>query len=238
MLVSRIFSTNEDATGAVGDLEQAGFRRAAIQVISATEGDASEAALVKSGVTPAHAAPYAAAVSKGGTLVLVEAPPGGAVAVKAILETARPGDAGAATAEYEAVARPELSKSGTTSASVSAADSATPLSSALNWPVLLDDPAPLSKWLNWRTLTAPPTEKPTSHGLPFLSDDPTPLSSKLGLKVLSDNPAPLSTKMNRNVISDDPTPLSNRFNWRVLLDNPSPLSSWLGIAVLSSDKKS
>jgi len=44
--------------------------------------------------------------------------------------------------------------------------------------------------------------------------------------------------MNKNVLSDDPTPLSNRLNWRVLLDNPSPLSSWLGIAVLSGDKKS
>ncbi|MGD0103169.1 MAG: hypothetical protein ABSC06_03935 [Rhodopila sp.] len=258
MLVTRIFSTDADATAAVSDLTAVGFRD--VRTIDKSGSDVTAASLVAQGVSEDRASTYADSVNEGGTLVIVSAPLGAGQTAKDILERRRPNDAGEPVAAYE-TASPAAAATKTTtptSAKPAAGDvdwsSAAPLSSKFGWPVLLDDPAPLSKWLNWRTLSDAPTKKPLSHGLPFLSDDPTPLSSKLGWKVLSDDPTPLSTRSGRkvlsddptplsnrigkNVLSDDPTPLSSRLGWKVLLSNPTPLSSWLNLSVLSAPKSS
>ena len=122
MLVSRIFVTNEDAVAAVGDLKAAGFRDAVISVIDKTAAEVTAASLAQKGVSKARAETYAAEVSEGKTLVLVEAPVGAGPTAKTILDRNRPGDTGEPAAEYE-VATPSTptrgiaSKPATTSAS-------------------------------------------------------------------------------------------------------------------------
>ncbi|WP_428483176.1 hypothetical protein [Rhodopila sp.] len=240
MLVSRMFTTNEDAMGAVANLEQVGFRQASIRVIDKTKADVSETGIMQQGLSEAHAKDYAEGIRQGGTLVIAEAPLGASGRAAEILERVRPNDQDTPHAAYEDVTRPKAEPSTSGSMGVGG----TPLSTALNWPVLLDNPAPLSSYLNRRTLSKEqtprasllhnPTPLSSRLGMKVLSDKATPLSSLLGRKVLLDNPTPLSSRLNREVLLDNPTPLSSRLNMKVLLDNPTPLSSWLGLKVLAN----
>jgi hypothetical protein len=94
---------------------------------------------------------------------------------------------------------------------------ATPLSSKLGWPVLLNDPAPLSSYFNWSMLV----------------ERASPLSNWLKWPVLLDNAAPFSKWLNRPVLSDKASPFSDWLKWPVLLNNPTPLSTKLGVRTLS-----
>jgi hypothetical protein len=165
MLVSRIFATNEDAVAAAGELKAAGFRDAVVSVIDKTAAEVTAATLVQKGVSEARAESYAAEVSQGKTLVLVEAPVGAGPTAKTILERSRPGDTGEPVAEYEiappkAATRGVATRGATTTTSGTAAsitDDPAPLSKRAGWRLLLDNPTPLSSWLNLPVLTG---EKP------------------------------------------------------------------------------
>jgi hypothetical protein len=241
MIVSRLFATPEEATEAVAELMQSGFRNPAITVVDKTTEGVDQAMIMKLGIQPVRSQTYVDGIGAGGTLVVVDAPPGAGGRAADILNR---GEAPESPAAFEALTREPPPEPDWTDA--------TPLSRALGWRVLLNSPTPFSDWIGGKVLSDKPTPLSSWLGRPALSDNPAPLSSWLGWKlllnkpaplsdwagrtVLLDEPAPLSKKLNRRVLSDDPTPLSNKLNSRVLSDKPTPLSSWLNLPVLSGDK--
>jgi len=98
MLVTRVFSTDGDATAAVSDLTAVGFRD--VRTIEHTGSDVSAASLVAQGVSEDRASTYADSVNSGGTLVIVSAPLGAGQTAKEILERHRANDVGAPVAAY------------------------------------------------------------------------------------------------------------------------------------------
>ncbi|HKM61826.1 MAG TPA: hypothetical protein VJY39_04985 [Acidisphaera sp.] len=220
--VIRLFDSREKATAAVEELKRS-LSAKYIRVVPA-DGElppattaAAEGSLIKAEVPSTSAKTYADALRKGGTVVAVSPPFGfGATATK-VLNKHGGVDLGAPAERYSAAP----------------AGSAAPLSSALGWPVLLDDPTPLSNKFGWSVLSHKQTPDIT------LSDEPAPLSNRFGWKVLSDKQTPSIELM------DEPAPLSKRFGWPVLsdkqtpsielMDNPAPLSSALGWKLLSNN---
>lgn len=227
MIVSRMFVSSDDATEAAIELVSAGFRSPAIHVIDQASDDSSEAAIMKYGVQEPRAKAYAEGVAAGKALVVVEAPPGASGKAADILQRARAGDDAEVEAAFEAMTREEPKPADWTDA--------TPLSRALGWRVLLDDPTPFSTWIGKKVLSDNPTPLSNWLGRSVLSHNPAPLSSWLGWKMLSDSPAPLSAWLGRPVLSNDPTPLSSAIGKQVLSDNPTPLSTKLNRKVLSDD---
>jgi hypothetical protein len=219
MPITRLFASPDDAAAAVADLKQAGFRPDSIEVVTKSDAGAGATAIGHKGVPKANAERYAAAVAEGGALVLVGPPFGTAAKATKILEISRPGDTGTAHAVYE----------------VTSLDEATPLSSAAQIPVLINDPAPLSSYFKIRTLTKEPYTFPTFLGLGLLSNVIAPLSTWLGWPVLSSNPAPLSSAIGAPVASSDPAPLSSSLGWPVLKNDPTPFSNWIGKTTLIDD---
>jgi hypothetical protein len=258
--ISRLYATRTSAMAAVEDLKTGGFGDDAINVVAPppppatdaapveTPDDTIEASILQAGVPAAHAPIYAEGVRRGETLVSVRAPFGFATRATDILAQHSPTETSLPDDGYE---RPK-------------GDPATPLSSAMGWKVLSDNPTPLSSFLGWATLSTrrsapiPDSElvddpAPFSKriGMEVLSGKPAILSGHFGWRLLSDNPTPLSTRLGWPVLakdqnppparfgypllSDDPAPLSKRFGWRLLSDNPTPLSSRFGWRVLSSD---
>ena len=143
-------------------------------------------------------------VLKGRSVVSVHAAFGGGAKATAALDKFDP-IAAPATAIKAAPAKAAGSKTIIFKSSDTTLNDATPLSSWLNWPTLIDNPAWLSSYFKWPTLS-----------------DSTPkatLSNGLTTKVeLSDDPAPLSRKFGWQLLTNDPTPLSSKFNWAVLKD--------------------
>jgi hypothetical protein len=253
--ISRLYASSADAAAAVSELKETGFAEDAISVIgpvlpadAGMPDDAIAATIVQAGVPSAHAATYAEGVRSGETLVSVRAPFGYANTATEILSKHSPTATDLPDDGYEVPVR----------------DPAAPLSSALGWKVLLDNPTPLSSFLGWAALSTkrtPPkpdrelvddpapfskkigmevlSDKPailSGHlGWRVLSDDPTPLSTRLGWPILSKEQKPPATRFGWPLLSDEPAPLSKRFGWRVLSDEPAPLSKRFGWRVLSSD---
>jgi hypothetical protein len=153
--------------------------------------------LVNAHIWKSHADVYAERLSKGGALVLVHAPFGTALDAAERLDSFGPADAG--------ISEDAPSKS-------MAWDEATPLSSALQLPVLSAIKLPaemlsgvesltkgkafLSDLLGLSLLTGGSSQKSTSMGMPLLSDNPTPLSSLISLRLLSSRATPLSSLFN------------------------------------------
>jgi len=246
-LIARIYDTETSGKAAMAALQEAGFRIDDIHMFAgatasddgASSTDSTLAAIVAAGIAPAHAAVYAAHVAKGEILVAVKPPFGGARLAGEIMDGLSPV---AVTLPAAPVEMPSVGM-------IFSSTSATPLSDAFGWKVLLNDPTPLSTYMGWSVLkqetgpsstlaairrqSANPTPFSKLLGLPVLSDNAAPLSTKLGWKLLWDKAAPLSEKFGWKLLLDKSAPLSDALGWKLLLNNPTPLSSMLGWPVLS-----
>ena len=223
MKICRVFNATEDAAEAAADLRQATFGRLGIQTVSKTAEAVSAESIEVQGIIQSDAEGLAEQVNHGGTLLIVDAPFGTAATVVEILRRARAHDSG----------RPQVVASSGPAATAATlrSQAATPLSTALDMPVLLSDPAPLSKYFKWPTLTRTAT---TSRSPLF--NKPAPLSSLFRLPILSNNAAPFSSLLRQPPLSAEPAPFSKRMGRKVLWDNPTPLSSLLKLATLTPDK--
>lgn len=192
--------------------------------------------IAKHGIPQGDIDAYAEGIREGGSLVMVEAPFGSAVAARDILQ-----GTDAATSENQ-VAEYPLSNS----------EIATPLSSILNLPVLIEDLAPLSRFLRLPLLasssvfpsaifgplllrSAAPFSSLT--GVPLLLHRAAPLSSLLGLPLLSGRAAPFSTLLGLPLLLNRAAPLSSVFGLPLLVRCATPLSSLLRLPVLLRDTR-
>ena len=235
-IITRLYDTREKADAAATDLKRTGFLDESVSVIApaadtaaASETGANDqvlTALRQAGLSEAGAPAFAERVRQGGTAVVVHALVGRAVPAIAILDAHGPMKLDVSGYEYAALYRPEMA-------------SATPLSTAMDWRVLYDDPTPLSSWLKWPVLSR--RQNPSVK----LLHEPAPLSRRTGWKLLIGDPTLLSSRFHWQVLWNNPTPLSSRTGWRVLAakQNPSvkllresaPLSRALGMKVLSEN---
>ena len=181
--ISRMYGSQNDATGAVAELKLMGYRGEDIHVVSPPAGDANSsieaisASIMEGYVLRTLSRIYAEGVRRGGTLVTVHAPFGYATTAIGILDKFRPIDSG--------VPEPDDR--------VPAWDDAAPISSMLQAPTLYDNPTPFGSFWNLPTLTNGRASLSSLFGLPELSssqsgtrllDDPAPLSSLLHMPVL------------------------------------------------------
>jgi hypothetical protein len=184
--ISRMYEKPSQAARAKAALEDEDYSD--VHLVSGDSAGASvddiTAAIAKGNVLKSLARVYAAGVSKGGSLVTVHAPFGGAARAARILDKFGPIDSG--------ISEP--------ADGIMLWDDATPMSCILQMPVLMADPVPFSRFWNVPPLangsfslsslfglrlltTAAP--RSTSFGIPLLSSNPAPLSSLLGLPTLS-----------------------------------------------------
>jgi hypothetical protein len=221
MPISRLFSTQDDANAAVDELKNIGFRAELMMIVTGSaEHPATAKSVAELGIGKASAQHVAERINHGGALVIMDPPFGSAGTATPILERKRSGDTEDVRIDYHHHV---------------AHDAAAPLSSMLNWPVLLHNPAPLSSWFKWPLLSQSQKGKDKSMGIETLSHNASPLSSTLSWPLSSRNPAPLSSMGNLRVLSDKPAPLSSWLGWKVLLNNPTPLSSRLGWRTLTKN---
>jgi len=226
MPISRIFQDETVALTAVDQLKQSGLAESRISVFSKTTEGLSVEALTAAGVSGAEAEKYLGRVAAGETLVVADPLFGYGLAVTGILDSA-------GTSE---VVETHMAFEGTE------ADKATPLSSALNIPVLLHNPTPLSTWMGWRTLSASPAPKasllheaaPLSSGIGMktLSGEAAPFTKLIGQKLLWGKAAPFSEKIGMKVLLDMAAPFSAKINMKTLFHDPAPLSNFLKLPVL------
>jgi hypothetical protein len=151
------------------------------------------AVIIKGNILKAHARVYAAGIRKGGSLVTVHAPFGGAYKAVQILEKFSPIESG--MSEPQSYIPPW--------------DEVTPMSSALQMPVLLDNPTPFSSFWNLPVLAKSSFSLSVLYGLPLLSKKAGP-SSSFGFPLLSRNATPLSSLLGLPLLISDATPLSSR----------------------------
>jgi len=214
MSIAKIYSTTAEATAAAARLEEFGFPARAIHVVDASQGAVGVPKLLDLGISASHAKTYAEAIGTGSALVLVETVMGAAAYATEILG----GGAQADDVQYHG-----YEKAGPT-----------PLSTALQIPVLSKGATPLSSLLGLPVLSTAQTGKVT------LSHEAAPLSSKLGLPTLakkgrltdvklSHNPAPLSSLLGLPVLS------GHQKGKAALSEEAAPLSKALGLPVLLKD---
>ncbi len=223
--ITRIYSSTRKAKDAAAELRRRNCVTEDVTIVTPRDTPDAPveeivAALLKAGLSRAHAEHYAEFVRQGGTAVSVQPPWGkGVVATQILLShgpiagtaPAAPVPAASAHTLPARVGEEELTRD------------AAPLSRFLNMPVLTRGRASLSQRMGWRELI----------------DSPTPLSSWLGMRVLS------ADQRGRAGLLDDPAPLSRRLGMRELSEHqtgrsqlresPTPLSTWLGLKVLSND---
>jgi hypothetical protein len=206
-IITRIYAAADKAAAAAKEVKTLGYGDSEVFVTGPSAGAAKAdvaAGLAQSGLAKTDAEAIADEVLKGRSVVSVHAAFGGGAKATAALDKFDP-IAAPATAIKAAPAKAAGSKTIIFKSSDTTLNDATPLSSWLNWPTLIDNPAWLSSYFKWPTLS-----------------DSTPkatLSNGLTTKVeLSDDPAPLSRKFGWQLLTNDPTPLSSKFNWAVLKD--------------------
>jgi hypothetical protein len=214
MPISRMFSSTEDATAAVGDLTEAGYNPADIRLVGA--GTTPEA-LKKAGVAPARAYPYAALINAGKVLVIVAAPFGTAADAIAILEKARGTEPAPAPTSHEGFAT----------------DEAAPLSNALGLGVLSQNPTPFSSFWYLPILLSKENTHHKWWGFPLLSKKAAPLSALIGFKALWGHPTPFSSKIGFKTLIGDAAPFSKLIKFKTLIGEATPLSSAAGVRTLS-----
>jgi hypothetical protein len=194
--ISRMYSSHETAQEAVTALKANFFQD--VYLVSGTDGtastdgaDALEGApsataksldeitgeIMQGYVLKAHAQVYAAGVSRGGTLVTVHVPFGTGVRATAILDSHAPIESGV---------REEH-------ATTMLWDEATPMSCALQMPVLIDEASAFNGFWNVLPLLSKSSAPSSCLGLKLLLDSNASLSATLGMKLLSENPTPLSS---------------------------------------------
>lgn len=237
-IISRMYPTRDRATAAATALRRSGFSALDVHAILAPdpESDAAAAdvddlvtAIMKCQIARSKAEIYADRVRRGSNLVTIAAPFGSALPATQILDSFDPIDSGV-TDEPRA--------------SAPTWDEAAPLSSALQLPVLLDDPTPLSSVIGVPTLipaSGPgktrlmnsPAPLSSAAGLPTLARKAAPFSSLFGLPLLSNKAAPLSSALGLPLGSDKAAPLSSALGWPLLSNNPAPFSSLFRLPVLT-----
>jgi hypothetical protein len=204
-VITRLYANAADAEAAVASLKAQRYGDKEIFVVGPpANGKASveslAATIAQAAILKSDAAILAKGVAKGGTLVILHAAFGSGSKAASLLDGHNPIPSGLA-APAQAVQQ---------------YNDATPLSSALNWPTLLNNPTPFATFFSFPTLSDPDHLYSSKPEAILSLNDPTPLSDRLGKAVLSDSATPLSDKFGWQVLSDDPTPASNKFGWNVL----------------------
>lgn len=183
--ISRMYASHDQALKAANDLRNSRFARfTSVNMVSHNDApeagiDAIAMAVMKGYVLKSQAKVYAQGIQRGGSLVTVNAPFGTAIAAMQIMDQHGPIDSG--------VVEPKDR--------LPAWDDATPVSCALNLPVLLDNDASFSAFwslplLIKRSNTVTPSRATSSapftgtFGMALLSSKATILSSLFGLPVL------------------------------------------------------
>ncbi len=233
--LSRLYSTQGQATGAVNQLIYSRFSAETIFVIGPPGGRGAGAlpdgvstddiatAIMKGYLLKSHARIYAEGVAGGGTLVIVHAAFGTALEATEILDSFSPADAGIVEAKYPS--QPW--------------DDAAPLSSALHMPVLTK---------SWRLPDLMPSTF-TVFSIPALTHGKPPYSGFLGLPLLTKNRRrstgflglPLLLKNRRKPTGFLGLPLLTKsrpgptgfLGLKLLTSNPAILSSLLHLPVLT-----
>lgn len=210
--IVRMFPSAQVAGDAVKALTAQGFNIYDIHVVTpvAAEFGTTEeeqiqaiASAVMRGFIPKYIARiYAVGIRNGGSLVIVHAPFGFASTAIVTLEGFGPIDSGYS----EPVEPPRPYHEGA------------PLSSALGWPLLLDDPTPFSNFIGFEALTKGAASISKALGLPLLLNCAAPFSQLLGLPTRSKNAAPFSKLLGLPVLSNNPTPFSSALKLKVLTD--------------------
>jgi hypothetical protein len=189
--ISRMYGAYDTAARAVEDLKKVGYRH--IHVVSASGGpglaDTSHDGIVKA-ITDGYiwrpyAVEYAKRISQGGTLVSVHAPWATAKRAIKILDRHGPIESGVSEPTIPSVAW----------------DDATPMSSALQMPVLMKQKTPISMILNVPAVLKNPIKMSACLGMPMLSKNIAPLSSRIGMSLLSKSTTPLSSRFGLPVLS-------------------------------------
>ena len=119
---------------------------------------------------------YAKGVAAGHALVTVHAPFASGRKATVILDSYNPIPSGKPEPEPEVLW-----------------NEATPFSSAMHMPLLLDDPAPASRYIGISPLAGSNCSFSGMIGLPLLSEGDAMPEGRWGLPFLSNNPAPLSS---------------------------------------------
>ena len=195
-VITRIYAGADKAASAVKEVKALGYGDSEVFVTNPSAGAAKAdvaASLAQAGLGKAEADGVADEVLKGRSVVIVHAAFGGGAKATAALDKFAPIAAPATTISAPAV------KAKTTFSGPKAQidwNDATPLSTWMNWPTLLNSPTPLSDYFKFSVLSDWTFTKVE------LSDDPAPLSKKFGWELLKDDPTPLSKKMNWAVLRD------------------------------------
>lgn len=226
--MTRIYGTGQQASEAVDKLQEAGFARDKILVVTPENSGADSLGnAIKLGRALGNNSLNAVtdAVNQGQSVVVCQVQFGRGMAACDIMDGCNP------------IKTDELLE-------VSEHHRGAPFSSAMGWPVLsLHSPMPLSTLLGMETKTESrgifsgffkELSSGFSFGTPKLSNNAAPLSGKFGLGLLRKGPG--DTSFGRPLLSDNATPLSSKIGFDTLSDNPTPLSSKLGMPTLQSEK--
>lgn len=187
-MIGRMYSSPERAAQAVEALRDNEIRNFEdVFTISGTAGagptprsaDAIMADLLAAYVVKSQARVYAQGIQQGGTLVVVHASFGTAVVAIDIMESFGPIDSG--IVEFSEPLRPW--------------DEATPISCALQLPVLLPDNYTFARFWNVPPLSKKPATTFSFFGLPEVSASRGPFGGTFGMKLLSNKAAPLSSML-------------------------------------------
>jgi hypothetical protein len=181
-----MYRTPEQAASAKTALEEVDYSDVHLVSADSTSASIDEiiAAITKGNVLKAHARVYAEGISKGGSLVTVHAPFGGAARAARILGKYDPIESG--------ISEPRDN--------VMLWDEATPMSCILQMPVLFEDPAPFSRFWNLSTLSDGSFSLSSLFGIPLLKTAAL-RSSSFGIPLLSSNATPLSSLLRIPTIS-------------------------------------
>ena len=187
--ISRMYASAEVAQAAAAELAEEGFDEVFV-VSPPSKPDvplsAIAAQIAQGRVHLSDAKIYAHGVANGGSLVTVHAAFGSGMLATSILESHGP------IASGMPEPAPEILW-----------NEATPFSSAMMVPLLLDDPTPMSRVIGLPALGGSSCSFSGMLGLPLLSDTGSMPEGRWGLPFLSRNPAPLSSLLGLPLLKDD-----------------------------------
>ena len=187
--ISRMYASAEVAQAVAAELAEEGFDE--VYVVSPPSKpdvplSAIAAQIAHGRVYLPDAKVYAQGVANGGTLVTVHAAFGAGMKATSILESHNP------IASGKAEPAPEILW-----------NEATPFSSAMMVPLLIDDATPMSRVIGIPALGGSNCSFSSMIGLPLLSDTSRMPEGRWGLPFLSKNPAPLSSMLGLPLLKDD-----------------------------------
>ena len=187
--ISRMYASAEVAQAAAAELAEEGFDEVFVVSPPSKEDvplSAIAAQIAHGKVHLSDAKIYAQGVANGGTLVTVHAAFGSGMLATSILESHGP------IASGKAEPAPEILW-----------NEATPFSSAMMVPLLIDDAAPMSRVIGIPALGGSTCSFSSMLGMPLLSGSGTMPEGRWGLSFLSNNPAPLSSLLGLPLLRED-----------------------------------